>query len=39
MSPSMLTARPIALDTYRESVVVLSRRCLSVRPDRLAGSR
>ena len=35
----MLTARPIALDTYRESVVVLSRRCLSVRPDRLAGSR
>ncbi len=36
---SQLTIRPIRLDTMGENVVILSRDCLALRPDRLAGFR
>jgi thymidine phosphorylase len=35
----MLKARPVALDSFRENVVVLSRDCAVLRPERLAGVR
>ena len=35
----MLKARPLALDSFRENVVVLSRHCAFLRPERLAGVR
>jgi len=34
-----LVAKPLALDTFRENVVVLSRRCSALRPERLLGLR
>ena len=34
-----LLAKPLALDTFRENVVVLARSCAAVRPERLAGLR
>ena len=34
-----LTVRPVALDTFRENVVLLARDCAAVRPERLAGLR
>lgn len=34
-----LKARPVALDTFRENVVILSRHCVAIRPERLAGQR
>ncbi len=34
-----LKAKPLALDSYRENVAVLSRRCHVIRPERLSGSR
>jgi thymidine phosphorylase len=34
-----LKTRPLALDTFRENVVVLSRDCVAMRPERLAGQR
>lgn len=34
-----LTIRPISLDTMGENVVILSRDCLALRPERLAGFR
>jgi len=34
-----LKSRPLALDTFRENVVVLSRDCVAIRPERLAGQR
>ncbi|MCR5879285.1 thymidine phosphorylase family protein [Phenylobacterium sp. J367] len=34
-----LRARPIALDTYRENVILLSRHCASLRAERLSGLR
>lgn len=34
-----LTIRPIALDTMGENVVILSRDCVALRPERLAGFR
>lgn len=36
---SQLTIRPIRLDTMGENVVILSRDCNALRPDRLAGFR
>ncbi len=36
---SLLTIRPIGLDTMGENVVILSRDCSALRPDRLAGFR
>ena len=35
----MLKAKPLAIDTFRENVVVLSRESLELRPERLTGSR
>lgn len=35
----MLKARPVALDTFRENVLLLSRGCSELRPERLMGSR
>ncbi|MFN8828293.1 MAG: thymidine phosphorylase family protein [Rhabdaerophilum sp.] len=37
--PATLRIRPIAVDTLRESVVLLSRRCRALRPERLKGFR
>lgn len=37
--PAPLRARPIALDTFRENVVLLPRNSPAVRPERLAGLR
>lgn len=34
-----LRAKPLALDTFRENVIVLDRNCAAVRPERLAGLR
>ncbi len=34
-----LRVKPLALDTFRENVVVLARNCASLRPERLAGVR
>lgn len=34
-----LVARLLPLDTFRENVVVLSRRCAAIRPERLLGLR
>ena len=39
LARARLKARPIALDTFRENVVVLSRDCVAIRPERLAGQR
>lgn len=39
LAAARLKARPIALDTFRENVVVLSRDCAALRPERLAGQR
>jgi thymidine phosphorylase len=36
---SQLAAKPLALDTFRENVVVLARSNAAVRPERLAGLR
>jgi thymidine phosphorylase len=36
---AILRIRPIAVDTLRESVVLLSRRCRALRPERLKGFR
>jgi thymidine phosphorylase len=38
-SPGMLSVRPIALDTFRENVILLARDCAVLRPGRLAGAR
>lgn len=35
----MLKAKPLALNTFRENVLVLSRHCSELRPERLTGSR
>lgn len=37
--PVQLRARPLAFDTYRENLVVLSRDCMALRPERLVGAR
>ncbi|MCA3640946.1 MAG: thymidine phosphorylase, partial [Methylobacterium sp.] len=37
--PAMLRIRPVSIDTLRESVVLLSRRCRALRPERLKGFR
>ena len=37
--PFALTVRPIGLDTIGENVVILSRDCIALRPERLAGFR
>ena len=34
-----LTVRPLAIDTFRENTVLLSRDCRALRPERLAGVR
>ncbi|MFO0432881.1 MAG: thymidine phosphorylase, partial [bacterium] len=34
-----LTVRPLAIDTFRENTVLLSRDCQALRPERLAGVR
>jgi len=34
-----LLARPLRLDTFRENVILLSRDCLALRPERLRGVR
>jgi len=34
-----LLAKPLALNTFRENVIVLARGCAAVRPERLAGLR
>ncbi|MFN3515173.1 MAG: thymidine phosphorylase family protein [Phenylobacterium sp.] len=34
-----LRLKPLAFDTYRENAVFLSRDCVAVRPERLAGAR
>lgn len=34
-----LSAKPLALDTFRENVVLLSRDCGAIRPERLRGAR
>ncbi len=39
VGPASLTARPLALDTFRENVVLLARNNPVVRPERLAGVR
>lgn len=39
VAPATLLARPLALDTFRENVVVLARNNPVVRPERLAGVR
>ncbi|WP_304167828.1 thymidine phosphorylase family protein [Phenylobacterium aquaticum] len=38
-APPKLKAKPLALDTFRENVVLLSRACIALRPARLAGLR
>ena len=38
-SAGALRARPLALDTFRENVVLLARDCVVLRPERLAGLR
>ena len=35
----LLTVRPLAIDTFRENTVLLSRDCRALRPERLAGVR
>lgn len=35
----MLKVRPFPIDTFRENVVVLSRHCSALRPERLRGTR
>src|SRR6185437_8838522 len=35
----MLKVKPLAIDTFRENVLVLSRDCAALRPERLSGSR
>jgi thymidine phosphorylase len=35
----LLTVRPLAIDTFRENLVLLSRDCRALRPERLAGVR
>ena len=37
--PFPLTIRPVGLDTIGENVVILSRDCIAIRPERLAGFR
>jgi thymidine phosphorylase len=37
--PPGLKAKPLALDTFRENVVLLARSCVAIRPERLAGLR
>lgn len=37
--PFALAIRPLALDTIGENIVVLSRDCIALRPERLAGFR
>ncbi|RAK62351.1 thymidine phosphorylase family protein [Phenylobacterium kunshanense] len=39
IAPATLVARPLALDTFRENVVLLARNNPVVRPERLAGVR
>jgi NAD(P)-dependent dehydrogenase (short-subunit alcohol dehydrogenase family) len=34
-----LTVRPLAIDTFRENTLLLSRDCRALRPERLAGVR
>lgn len=38
-APFTLAIRPIGLDTIGENIVILSRDCLALRPERLAGFR
>ena len=38
-SPVQLKIKPIAIDTFRENVLILSRDCRALRPERLKGSR
>jgi len=35
----MLKVKPLAIDTWRENVLVLSRDCTALRPERVSGSR
>ncbi len=35
----LLTVRPLAIDTFRENTILLSRDCRALRPERLAGVR
>lgn len=37
--PYLLSIKPLAFDTHNENVVVLSRACPALRPERLRGSR
>ena len=34
-----LKIKPIAIDTFRENVLILSRDCRALRPERLKGTR
>ena len=35
----MLKVKPLPIDTLRENVLVLSRDCTALRPERISGSR
>lgn len=37
--PSTLKARSVAIDAFREDVVLLARNCTALRPERLSGTR